>query len=80
MPMSLEDFVGLHLTITLSQLQYGQHFGLGRPTHIGTSPTQHVQSFVDDEGVPYRFMVVGRLMSFKVVEDSVGPTSLYTAL
>ncbi|KAF8817654.1 hypothetical protein BYT27DRAFT_7247198 [Phlegmacium glaucopus] len=30
------------------------------------------QSFVEIEGCPYRFVVVGRLSSFQVVEDSFG--------
>jgi hypothetical protein len=59
MPMSLEDFVEQHPMVTLSQVEYGHDFGLGRGIHVGTTPTQRVQSFVNAEGVPYRFMVVG---------------------
>ena len=80
MPMSLDDFIDLHPMVTLTQPEYGQDFGLGRRIHIGTSPTQCVQSFVNADGLPYRFLLVGRLMSFKVVEDSVCVNRFYICL
>lgn len=60
--------------ITLSHANYGRHFLLGNGINIPSSPMQRLHSFVALEGSPYRFIVVGQLMSFKVVEDSVrGP-------
>ena len=57
--------------ITLSHTIYGRHFHLGDSVNIPSSPMQRLQSFVELEGTPYRFILVGQLMSFKVVEDSV---------
>ena len=57
--------------ITLSDMEYGRHFHLGHGVKIPSSPSQRLQSFVDSEGTPYRFIVVGQLKSFKVVEDAV---------
>jgi hypothetical protein len=71
MPMSLDDLVTAHPMITLSHIEYGRDFYLGRATNICTLPAQRVQTFVDTDRSPYRFLIVGRLMSFKVVEDSV---------
>lgn len=58
-------------TIMLSHTDYGRHFHLGYGINIPTSPSQRLQSFVQSEGLPYRFVMVGQLMSFKVVEDPV---------
>jgi hypothetical protein len=68
----LNKFVLSHPSVTLSYTDYGRHFHLGYyGVNIPSSPTQRLQSFVELEGSPYRFIVVGQLMSFKVVEDSV---------
>jgi hypothetical protein len=71
MTTSLENFVITHPDVTLSHTEYGQHFYLGSKVNILSSPSQRLQSFVENEGSPYRFIIVGRLTSFKVVEDSV---------
>jgi hypothetical protein len=67
----LENFVINHPDITLSHMDYGQHFHLGCGVNISSSPTPCVQSFVENEGSPYRFIIVGELMSFRVVEGAV---------
>jgi hypothetical protein len=67
----LKDFVNSHPTVALSNANYGRHFHLGHGVNIPSSPTQRLHMFVETEGTPYRFIVVGCLMSFKVVEDSV---------
>ena len=71
MPMMLENYMVAHPAVTLSHTEYGHHFHLGRSVNIPTLPAQRLRSFVEDEGTPYRFMVIGRLASFKVAEDSV---------
>lgn len=71
MSTSLKNFVNSHPTVTLSHTDYGRHFHLGKGVNIPSFPTQRLQTFVETEGLPYRFVVVGQLMSFKVVEDSV---------
>jgi hypothetical protein len=72
MSTSLEDFIDSHPNITLCHTEYGRHFYLGGGVNISSSPTQRLQSFVDDDGPPFRFVIIGELMSFKVVEDPVG--------
>lgn len=74
MSIVLEDFVTAHPSATLSHTTYGQHFHLGYGVNILSSPTQRLQFFVENgtEGTPYRFLIVGRLTSFKVVQDAVG--------
>lgn len=67
----LEDFVNAHPTVTLSHTHYGLHFHLGDGVNILSTPPQRLQSFVEDDGSPYRFIVVGKLSSFKIVEDTV---------
>jgi hypothetical protein len=67
----LENYVITHPAATLSYSVYGTHFGLGCGINILSSPTQRLQSFIEKEGKPYRFIVVGQLASFKVVEDPV---------
>jgi hypothetical protein len=76
MTTTLENFVIAHPQVTLSHTDYGQHFYLGCSINILSSPAQRIQAFVEDEGSPYRFIVVGQLTSFRVVEDSVrqGPS------
>jgi hypothetical protein len=71
MPTCLEDIVESYPLVTLPYAEYGRDFGLGRAINIGTSPAQRIQSFVDEEGSPYHFIIIGRLTSFNVVEDSV---------
>ncbi|KAF8798656.1 hypothetical protein BYT27DRAFT_7264773 [Phlegmacium glaucopus] len=68
----LHKFVLSYPDVTLSHTEYGRHFHLGHGARLFSSPTQHIQSFVEIEGLPYRFIVVGRLMSFKVVDDPFG--------
>lgn len=72
MSTMLENFVFAHPTVTLSHTDYGKHFRLGAGVNILSAPTQRVQSFVEQDGAMYRFLVVGQLTSFKVVEDAVG--------
>ena len=67
----LENFVITHPEVTLSHTDYGRHFNLGNGINILSAPTQRLQSFVEEGGTPYRFIVVGQLASFKVIEDSV---------
>jgi hypothetical protein len=67
----LENFVTTRPDVTLSHAQYGNDFYLGCSVNILSSPTQRLRSFVENEGAPYRFVVVGQLSSFKVVEDAV---------
>jgi hypothetical protein len=76
----LEDFVVAHPAATLSHTKYGQHFYLGYGVNIVSSPAQRLQFFVENgsEGTPYRFLIVGRLSSFKVVEDAVGSHFYFT--
>ena len=71
MASTLENFLVSHPAVTLSHTEYGFHFHLGGGVNILSSPTQRLQCFVENEGVPYRFIVVGRLASFKIVEDAV---------
>ena len=78
----LENYVVTHPAVTLSHTDYGQHFYLGKGVNILSTPTQRLQSFVENEGSPYRFIVIGHLASFKVVEDSVRdapPLALYSS-
>ena len=67
----LENFMITHPDVTLSHTNYGRNFYLGSGVNILSSPAQRLQSFVENEGNPYRFMIVGQLASFKVVEGSV---------
>jgi hypothetical protein len=67
----LETFVSNHPDVTLSHTCYRQHFYLGRGINIVSSPPQCVRNFVEIEGSPYRFLIVGQVASFKVVEDAV---------
>ena len=67
----LENFVSTHPDFALSHTTYGQYFHLGNSVNILSSPGQQVHSFIESEGAPYRFMIVGQLLSFKVVEDAV---------
>ena len=69
----LKNYVLGHPTVTLSHTDYGEHFVLGCGINIPSSPTQRIRSFVENghAGALYRFMVIGRLTSFKVVEDPV---------
>ena len=67
----LGNFVITHPEVTLSHTDYGHQFSLGPGTNILSTPTQRLQSFVEEGGSPYRFIVVGQLASFRVVEDSV---------
>ena len=67
----LENFLANHPGVTLSHTEYGKQFCLGNGINILSLPSQRVQTFVENEGAPYRFMIVGQLMSFKVVEDAV---------
>ncbi|KAF8803390.1 hypothetical protein BYT27DRAFT_7340883 [Phlegmacium glaucopus] len=59
-------------SVALSCTDYGHHFHLGHGAHIPSTPTQRLQSFVEIEGSPYRFVVIGQLSSFEVAEDSFG--------
>ena len=70
----LKDFVLGHPAVTLSHTKYRHHFRLGNGINIILRPTQCLRSFVEawSEGSPYHFLVVGQLMSFKVVEDAIG--------
>ena len=76
--MTLENFIAAHPHVTLSHTNYGQHFYLGGDVSILSAPAQCLQAFVEEEGTPYRFLVVGRLASFRVVQDCVrqGPIIL----
>ena len=67
----LENFVSTHPDFALSHTTYGQYFHLGNSVNILSSPGQQVHSFIESEGAPYQFMIVGQLLSFKVVEDAV---------
>ena len=67
----LENYVVSHPYVTLSHTEYGHHFYLGCGVNILSSPCQRVQTFVENEGSLYRFIIVRQLMSFKVVEDAV---------
>ena len=57
----------------LSHTDYGCDFHLGGTSSVNilTSLTQCLQSFVENKGSPYHFIVVGQLASFKIVEDAV---------
>lgn len=68
----LETFLQNHPDITLSYTVYRQQFYIGRGVDIPSSPAQCVRSFVEIEGSPYHFLIVGHVASFKVVEDAVG--------
>ena len=67
----LETFVSNHPDVTLSDTEYRRQFYLGRGVNIVSSPAQCVRSFVEIEGSSYRFLIVGQVASFKVVEDAV---------
>lgn len=75
MTSTLENFVISHPAVTLSHADYGLHFHIGHDVNIQTSPPQRFHYFVENdgspEGSPYRFIIVGRLASFKIVEDTV---------
>ena len=71
MSSSLENFVVTHPDVTLSHTEYGEHYFLGGAVNISTAPTQRLRNFVDHDGSPHRFFVVGELSTFKVIEDSV---------
>ena len=73
----LENFIISHLAVTLSHMDYGHHFHLGSTINIMSSPTQCLQLFVETKGSPYRFIIVGKLMSFKVAEDTVCAESAF---
>ena len=76
----LENFVVSHPDVTLSHTFYGQHFYLGSSVNISSTPIQRVQSFVENEGSPYRFLIFGQLSSFKVVEDAVSPLPVISTI
>ena len=78
MTTTLENFVIAHPQVALSHTDYGQHFYLGCGINILSSPAQRIQAFVEDEGSPYRFIIVGQLTSFRVVEDSVRHPPLFS--
>jgi hypothetical protein len=69
-----------HPAVTLSHTDYGMHFHIGHGVNILTVPSQRLRTFVENdgssEGSPYRFVVVGQLASFKIVEDSVSVVTL----
>ena len=67
----LETFVTNHPNITLSHTDYREHFHLGCGVNIVSSPSQRVHSYVENDGTPYRFLIVGQVASFKVIEDAV---------
>jgi hypothetical protein len=67
----LETFVINHPDVTLSDTDYRHHFHLGGGVNIVSSPAQRVHSFVENEGSSYRFLIVGQVASFRVVEDAV---------
>ena len=75
MTLTLEKFLVSHPAVTLSHAEYGLHFYLGKGVSIPASPPQRLQTFVENDGTPggtpYRFVVVGQLASFKIVEDSI---------
>jgi hypothetical protein len=75
MTSMLETFMTSHPAVTLSYADYGQHFYLGKGVSIPVTPPQRLRSFVENDGSSgdsaYRFFVIGRLASFKVVEDTV---------
>ena len=73
----LENFLVNHPGVTLSHTEYGKQFCLGNGVNILSSPSQRVQTFIENEGAPYQFMIVGQLMSFKVVEDAVRSQFLF---
>jgi hypothetical protein len=77
MTTMLEDFLFSHPDVTLSNTRYGENFHLGSGASVMSSPVQRLRSFVENEGSPYRFFVVGRLTSFKVIEDVVGSPRLW---
>ena len=66
-----------HPAATLSHTDYGEHFHLRGGVNIQSSPTQWLRSFVKNEGTPYHFIIIGQLMSFKVIEDPVCTPSLF---
>jgi hypothetical protein len=67
----LENLVQSNPTSSLAHSEYGRHYVLENGFYIYTSPSQRLRSFVDAEGSPCRFIVVGQLASFKIVEHSV---------
>ena len=66
-----------HPAATLSHTDYGEDFHLGGGVNIQSSPTQRLWSFVENEGTPYRFIIIGQLTSFKVIEDPVHAPFLF---
>jgi hypothetical protein len=81
MTSTLENFVVSHPAVTLSDTDYGRQFHLGTGISISSSPSQRLQTFVENGGgAPYHFMVIGRLSSFKVIEDSVCELSVVSVL
>lgn len=81
MTLMLENFVMAHPSVTLSHADYGSQYHVGRGVNIQTSPPQRLHHFVENDGSPdgspYRFIIVGRLATFKIVEDSVRATLLF---
>lgn len=81
MSTTLENFVIAHPAVTLSHTDYGQQFHLGTGVHIVSSPTQRLQSFVENgTGSPHRFLIIGQLSSFRIVEDPVCAQQAFDAL
>ena len=78
MSLMLEKFLRENPNMTLSDTCYGQHFHLGCAVNILSVPTQRLQSFIEKHGDPYKFIVVGQLASFKVVEDAVRTLPLFS--
>ncbi|KAF8816195.1 hypothetical protein BYT27DRAFT_7248503 [Phlegmacium glaucopus] len=72
MSTMLENFIFSYPDVTLAHAGYGRHFHLGHANLIFSTPRQRFQTFIDIEGIPYRFIVVGQLTSFRVIEDSFG--------
>ena len=71
MSMILKKFLRDNPAMTLSDTRYGKHFHLGHAVNILSVLTQRLQSFIESHGEPYKFLVVGQLASFEVVEDAV---------
>ena len=73
----VENFIVAHPDVSLAHTEYCLHFFLSGGANILASPSQRVRTFVEYDESPYRFIIVGELASFKVVDCSVSPFFFY---
>jgi len=68
----LLSFILLRPLITLAENTFGSDLVLGREVNLPTVPCQRLRTFVSAQRGCGRLIVLGRLASFKIVEDLCG--------